>query len=163
MEGRVGSYSRAAARGAVAGILGSMVQAGVGLALDKLLLPPRQHNNIAPRLIKRLAQWTGRPGNPARDWTLGTMFHLGYGAGWGLLLALARSLTGARPLPIGGIGGALVYLAAFSPVGFGSLTLTEPPPRARGWRKQLSLVTVSGTVALATAWLDDRLARRLSR
>lgn len=162
----MGSYSRAAARGAVAGILGSIVQAGVGLALDKLLLPPRQHNNIAPRLIKRLAQWTGRPGNPARDWALGTLFHLGYGAGWGLLLALARSLTGARPLPIGGIGGiggALVYLAAFSPGGVGSLTLTEPPPRARAWRKQLSLVTVSGSFALATAWLDDRLARRLSR
>ena len=156
----MGSYAQAAARGVVAGILGSVVQAGVGLALDKLLLPPKQHNNIAPRLIKRLAQWTGRRGDAPRDWTLGTLFHVGYGASWGALLGLARCLTGARPLPLGGVGGALVYAAAFSSGGFGTLTRTEPPPRARGWRKQLSLVAVSSAFALATAWLDDRLARR---
>jgi hypothetical protein len=150
----------AAARGAVAGILGGGVQAGVGLALDKLLLPPKQHNNIAPRLIKRLAQWTGRGGDASRDWTLGTLFHLGYGAGWGALLGLARQLTGAGPLSLGGIGGALIYLAAFSSGGFGTLTATEPPPRARGWRKQASLVAVSSTFALSTAWLNDRLALR---
>jgi hypothetical protein len=144
----------------VAGVLGSVIQVGVGLALDKVLLPPKQHNNIAPRLIKRLAQWTGRRGSAPRDWTLGTLFHLGYGAGWGALLGVARELSDARPLPLGGAGSALVYLAAFSPRGVGTLTLTEPPPRARGWRKQASLIAVSSAFALSTAILDDRLARR---
>lgn len=110
----MGSYAAVATRGAVAGILGSVVQAGVGLALDRLLLPPRQHNKIAPRLIKRLAQWTGRRGSAPRDWTLGTLFHLGYGAGWGALLSVARRLTGAGPAPLGAVGAALIYLAAFS-------------------------------------------------
>jgi hypothetical protein len=156
----MGSYAGLAARGAVAGILGSVIQTGVGLALDKLLLPPRHPNNIAPRLIKRLAQWTGRRGSAPRDWTLGTLFHLGYGAGWGVLLGLLGRLTGVSPLPLGGIGGALVYLAAFSSRGVGTLTGTEPPPRLRDWRKQVSLVAVSSTFALATASLNDRLARR---
>jgi len=156
----VGAYARAAAQGAIAGVLGSVFQAGVGLAFDRLVLPPKQHNNIAPRLIRRLAQWTGRRSSAPRDWTLGTLFHLGYGAGWGALLGLARNLTGAGPLSLGGIGGALVYLAAFSPKGAGTLTFTEPPPRARSWRKQASLVSVSSAFALSTALLDDRLARR---
>jgi hypothetical protein len=156
----VGSYTQAVARGAVAGILGSVVQVGVGFAIDKLLLPPKQHNNIAPRLVKRLAQWTGRHGSAPRDWALGTLFHLGYAAGWGALTGLTRHLTGAGPLPVGGVGGALIYLAAFSPTGVGTLTRTEPPPRARGWRKQLSLVAVSSVFALSTALIDDWLARR---
>src|SRR5688572_32117769 len=133
------TYIESAARGAVAGVLGSIVQTGVGLAFDKLLLPPKQHNNIAPRLIKRLAQWTGRRRSAPRDWALGTLFHLGYGAGWGVLIGLARRLTGADPLPLGAIGSALVYLAAFSSRGGGTLTLTEPPPRLRSRRKQASL------------------------
>ena len=61
-------YAWLAARGAVAGILSSVVQTGIGLALG---------------------------------------------------------LTGASPLPLGGIGGALVYLAAFSSKGVGTITLTE--------------------------------------
>ena len=65
------------------------------IGLDQLLLPRRQHNNIAPRLIKRIAQWTGRGRSSPRDWTLGTLFQLGYGANWGVVLGLARYLTGA--------------------------------------------------------------------
>ena len=156
----MGPYTRAVARGAVAGILGSIVQVGVGFALDKVLLPPKQHNNIAPRLMKRLAQWTGRGGNAPRDWSLGTLFHLGYGANWGVVLGLARCLTGARPVTVGGVGGALVYLAAFSPLGVGTLTGTEPPPRARGWRKQVSLIAVASAFGLSTPFIDDWLARR---
>jgi hypothetical protein len=156
----VGSYARAAMRGAAAGIVGSLIQVGVGLALDRLVLPPRQHNNIAPRLIKRLAQWTGRRGNAARDWTLGTLFHLGYGAGWGALLGVGRAATDAPPSAPTASGGALVYAAAFSSKGGGTLTLTEPPPAIRGWRKQVSLVAVSSAFALATAWLDAGLERR---
>lgn len=156
----MGSYGRTATRGAIAGILGSTSQIAVGFALDKLLLPPRQHNNIAPRLIKRLGQWTGRQGNAPRDWTLGTLFHVGYGVAWGTALSLGRKATGAPPLVTGAVGSALIYAAAFSSRGVGTLSLTEPPSSARGWRKQVSLVAVASTFAMATAVLDHWLDRR---
>jgi hypothetical protein len=76
------------------------------------------------------------------------------------LLGITRHATGAPPLVTGGIGGALVYSAAFSSKGAGTLTLTEPPPGLRGWRKQVSLIVVSSAFALATASLDAWLARR---
>jgi hypothetical protein len=155
----VGSYQAAAARGAVAGVLGSIVQAGVGLALDRFLLPPKQHNNIAPRLVKRLAQWTGRRGNAPRDWTLGTLFHIGYGLGWGAVFGIARRWSEIPSLPLSALTGGLIYLLAFSSRGVGTLTLTEPPPRARGWRKQVSLVAVALAFAFTTAFVDDRIGR----
>lgn len=156
------SYGKAAARGATAGVLGSVVQTGVGLALDKFLLPPREHNNIAPRLIKRLAQWTGRGGKAERDWTLGTLFHFGYGLGWGALLGVLRRWSRLSPPQLGALTGGLIYLLAFSRHGVGTLTATEPPPEARSWRKQASLVAVAWVYAFATAFFDERLARMFS-
>jgi hypothetical protein len=151
----MGSYFDAAGRGALAGIVASVIQVGVGWALDALVLPKRQHNNIAPRLMKRLAQWSGRRGRAPRDWTLGTLFHLGYGMGWGVLLGSIRHATQAPPLPIGAAISGLIYLIAFSGKGIGTLTSTEPPPSARGWRKQVSLVAVASTFGLVTAWMAD--------
>ena len=58
------------------------------------------------------------------------------------------------------VNNAAVYLAASSSRGAGTLTGTEPPPWARGWREQASLGAVSSAFALSTAWLDDRLAGR---
>jgi hypothetical protein len=153
------SYGVAAARGAAAGAAGSVVQTGIGLALDRLLLPPKQHNNIAPRLVKRLAQWTGRGKNRPRDWTIGTLFHLGYGVGWGAFLGVARRRTQLPPLPLGTFTGGLIYLLAFSKRGVGTVTATEPPPHNRNWRKEASLVSVAWGYALVTAFLDQWLAR----
>ena len=156
----MGSYSGALARGALSGLLASVVQVVVGWALDALLLPKRQHNNIAPRLVKRLAQWSGRGGQTPRDWILGMLFHLGYGVGWGSVFGLIRHGTQAPPIFIGtGISG-LIYLVAFSGKGVGTLTATEPPPSLRSWRKHVSLVTVACTFGLAAAWIDSRLAPR---
>jgi hypothetical protein len=152
-------YPNTVIRGAVAGMFGSMVQTGVGLLLDRFLLPPRQHNNIAPRLIKRLRQWRGGRGRTGRDWTLGTLFHLGYGLGWGTMLSLVRRWTSIQPVPLGGLAGGLIYLLAFSGRGVGTLTATEPPPRARSWRKQLSLVAVAWVYALATTESEQQFAR----
>ena len=153
------SYGMAAARGAVAGAAGSVVQTGIGLALDKFLLPPKQHNNIAPRLVKRLAQLTGRGEHGPRDWTLGTLFHVGYGVGWGAFLGVARRGTALPPLPLGALTGGLIYALAFSKRGVATVTATEPPPQVRDWRTHTSLVSVAWGYALVTAFLDQWLAR----
>lgn len=154
------SYLDATKSGALAGVLASVVQVLVGLLLDKLLLPPRQHNNIAPRFVKRLFQLRGKPAEPARDWVLGTVFHLGYGLGWGSGFGLARRGTGLPSPILSSLTGLLIYLAAFSGIGAGTLTWTESSPRRRSWRKQLSLVAVAWTFALSTGAFYDRLVRR---
>ena len=154
------AYFRTVLRGALAGVIGSIVQAGVGAALDRAVLPPKQHNNIAPRLVKRLAQLTGDQARPGRDWTLGTLFHLGYGVSWGMLLGLARRWSGIPPVALGGAASGLIYLLAFSSRGLGTLTATEPPPRLRSWRKQLSLIAIAGAYALTTTSVEERLTRR---
>jgi hypothetical protein len=152
----------AASYGALAGLGGSVIQVLVGLLLDKLVLPPRQHNNIAPRFVKRLFQRQGRPAHPARDWTLGTLFHLGYGVGWGVAFGLTRRWTGLPSLLLGGTTGLAIYLLAFSGPGVGTHTGTERHPRHRSWRKQLSLVAVAWTFSLTTALVYDRLTEPAS-
>lgn len=150
------TFGRAAMRGALAGGAGSVIQSGIGLLLDRALLPRRQHNNIAPRLIKRLGQLSGRGENAPRDWTLGALFHVSYGLGWGAIMGVARRL-GMPPLPLGALTGGLIYLVAFSNGGVGTRTATEPPPGMRGWRKQASLIAVAWGYAFATAYLDEML------
>jgi hypothetical protein len=156
-------YREATGAGAAAGLVGSVIQVLVGLLLDRFVLPPRQHNNIAPRFVKRLSQLRGKPAHPRRDWTLGTLFHLGYGIGWGCAFGLARRWSGIPSPLLGGATGLLIYLLAFSGVGVGTWTRTEQHPRRRSWRKQISLVVIAWTFALSTAIVYDILIRRRSR
>ena len=149
--------------GAAAGLVGATIQVAVGWLLDRLLLPPGQHNNIAPRLVKRLAQKRGETADPVRDWTLGTLFHFGYGVSWGCLYALARRWSSLPGLLLGGAMGLVIYLLAFSRVGAGTHSDTEPHPRHRTWRKQACLVAVAWTFGFNTAAAYDRLAQRRVR
>jgi hypothetical protein len=146
--------------GAGAGVVASVVQVLVGLLLDWLLLPPRQHNNIAPRFVKRLFQLQGKAEDPPRDWTLGTLFHLAYAIGWGCAFGLVRRWSGIQSPILGGLTGLLIYLLAFSGFGVGTWTRTEPHPRRRSWPKQLSLIAVAWTFALTTALVYDLATRR---
>ena len=157
------SYREATGSGAAAGLVGSVVQVLVGLLLDRFVLPPRQHNNIAPRFVKRLSQLQGKSANRERDWILGTLFHLGYGIGWGCAFGLVRRRSGIPSLMLGGATGLLIYLLAFSGVGVGTRTRTEQHPRRRSWRKQISLIVIAWTFALSTAVVYDTLIRRRNR
>ena len=154
------SYLETAKSGALAGMIGSVIQSAVGLFIDKCLLPPRHDNNIAPRLITRLFQKRGEPAHPVRDWTLGTLFHFGFGIGWGCAFGLARRWSGIPSPLLGGATGLLIYLLAFSRIGAGTHTRTERHPRHRDRRKQLSLLAVAWTYAMSTAAAYDRLDRR---
>jgi hypothetical protein len=143
--------------GAAAGLAASVVQTGVGLALDRLLLPHGHDNNIAPRLVDRVARRAGHHTPSAVDWAMGTAFHLGYGVGWGALFGVIRRRSRAPGLLLGGALGAVLYGLAFSRVGFGTQAGAEAPPDARPWQKQVSLVSVAMAYALALALLFDRL------
>lgn len=121
--------------------------------LDRMFLPRGHDNNIAPRLVERNAEHFGYAAQPVRDWSLGTVFHVGYGMGWGVLMGVAQQRL-RLPWPLlGTLAGALIYTAAFSRIGAGTLTGTEKPPEERPWRKQVSLVTVALTFAFVEAAL----------
>src|SRR5689334_11916413 len=105
---------RQAIDGAAAGAVGGVVQVVVGLLLDKLFLPPRHDNNIAPRLVTRLFQRGGQKPHPVRDWVLGTLFHFGYAIGWGGVFGVARGTSGLPSGLLGGLMGLAIYALAFS-------------------------------------------------
>ena len=76
-------YLAAGATGALAGTVACVAQTLVGVVLNTVLLPPGHDNNIAPRLVHHSARKAGHHTPPAVDWLLGTLFHVGYGIGWG--------------------------------------------------------------------------------
>ena len=151
---------RSAGAGALAGFIASVVQVTVGLGIDKLLLPPEHNNNIAPRLITRIFQRQGEPPNTARDWFLGTLFHIGYGVTWGVIFGLVRRWT-RIPAPLVSVAvGLSIYLIAFSKIGAGPKTGAEVHPKYRDPRKQFSLIAIVTTFVLTTTGAYERLSAR---
>ncbi len=146
--------------GACAGAVGAVAQVAVGFLLSRYFLPRRQDNNIAPRFIGRVFQKSGRPARRARDWSLGILFHLAYGIGWGCAFGLARRWTGIPSPLLGGATGMVVYVLAFSGIGVATHTQTEDRPSRRSWRKQVSLIVVAWTFAMCTAAVYDLVAQR---
>jgi hypothetical protein len=140
-----------ATRGAVAGLTGSIVQAGIGYLIDRALLPRGHNNNIAPRLFSRLFQRAGRAPQPVRDWLFGTIFHGLYGVSWGVLQAVLadrlRIPAAVLAPPLTG----LIYLVAFSRFGIGTLTGTERDPDHRYGGKEASLLAVGAVFSIATS------------
>jgi hypothetical protein len=157
MAGGSGSVVRAVLRGAVAGTVASVVQAAVGKTEDLLLLAPHESADIAPRLMARIAAMQGKTLTWTERWTLGTVFHLGYGAGWGKLYALARERRPVDPL-LGGLllaGG--IYVITFPRWGGAVWTKTERPPSVRTRRMELVAASVTLAFGLTTAYLYEAL------
>ena len=94
-------------RGALAGLAASTVQVIVGKA-EEILLPLRRDEDadIAPRLVGTSCRKCGLETTNASRWTLGTLFHFGYGAMvWGMgYAASGRKTCGeeAAGTPAGG-------------------------------------------------------------
>jgi hypothetical protein len=134
----------------------------VGGVLDRMLLPRGHDNNIAPRLINRVARKTGHHSPAALDWLLGTAFHLAYGISWGIAFGLVRRWSPLPSLPLAGLFGGAIYIGAFSRFGAATQTGTERKPRDRPWQKHVSLVSVALTYALCLGVLYDRLTSNIS-
>lgn len=143
--------------GAAAGVVGSIVQAAIGKSEELALLPEWEDSNIAPRLMDRLADGMGESLPTPAAWALGTAFHLGYGATWGGLYALARERL--RPDPVvGGLAmGAVIYAITFPAWGGAVRTRTERQPRRRSWGMEVVAASVTLGFGLATAAAYERI------
>lgn len=142
---------RSLAAGAAAGCIGSTVQAGIGKTLEKLILPPHEDADIAPRMVKSLARQAGVELTPAEKWVAGTIFHYGYGAGWGTAYSLVRERVAVSPAVGGGVMGGIIYGITFPRWGLATQTETERPPRRRSAAMELVAVAVAVGFGLVTA------------
>ena len=123
-------------RGAVIGLGAATVQVlvsqVVGLADGASRAEP-----ISPPLgaAERRERLGMSPSRPLR-WFLAAAFHFSYGIGWGALYTLACELPQVRRTPpwlSGGLLGGILYTAAFSRIGGGTLVGSERPPARRRW------------------------------
>ena len=145
--------------GAAAGMVGSVVQAAIGKTEEIAFLPDGEDSNIAPRLMDRLGRRVGYDPSPAAEWALGTMFHVGYGAAWGALYALARERHPIDPWVGGAVMGAVIYGITFPRWGGAVKTRTERPPRRRSWAMEVVAASVTLGFGLPTALTYERLRR----
>ncbi len=140
---------RVIARGATAGVIASVVQAMVGKTQEKLFLPRWEDADMAPRLMARLAADMGTTLSAAERWTLGTAFHLGYGAAWGAAYALVQERFPVHPLIGGTLLGGFIYLITFPRWGGAVQTQAERPPEVR--TRRMTFVAASVTLAFGFA------------
>ena len=123
----------------------------------------RERADIAPRLVQNTAkQFGGSLSRPTR-WLLATIFHFGYAAGWGAAYAVAHEASEMRRVPAwlsGGVLGALIYAAAFSRLGGGTMVGAERHPDRREGRELAiqwtSALSFSLTLAYGYRWLRGR-------
>ncbi|HEV2146434.1 MAG TPA: hypothetical protein VGR37_03370 [Longimicrobiaceae bacterium] len=142
------------ARGAAAGVAASVAQAALGKSYEKLLLPPGEDSDLAPRLVRRIAERAGERVSHAEKWALGTAFHLGYGAFWGAGYAAARERWPVPPLAGGALLGGFIYVITFPRWGGAVRTGVVRPPDRRSDRMTAfgALVTLAFGVMTALAY-----------
>lgn len=148
-------------RGAAAGMVGSLVQAAVGATESALVLPDAEDANVAPRLMDRLARHLGEELPLEAEWALGTLFHFGYGAAWGILYALAEDELEMSPAVGGAAMGGLIYAITFSRWGGAVRTGVERHPERRTRRMTFVAASIAMTFGLTTAAASHALKRRL--
>lgn len=154
------STTSAVARGAAAGLIGSIVQAAVGATESALFLPDHEDANVAPRLMDRLARDMGKEMPLEAEWALGTLFHLAYGATWGALYGLADDRLEIPPL-LGGLAlGGVIYGITFPDWGGAVQTQVERPQEARTRRMSVVVGSITLGFGLATAYANHALKLR---
>ena len=157
----IAKLTLAVTRGVAAGWVGGIPQVLL-TQVEGGLVGRRERADIGPRFIARAAQHEGRPLPPAVQWLLAGVFHFEYAALWGALYALAVEPLGARRVPPplgGGLLGAVIYTAAFSPLGGATRTGAERPVHRRPPQEWLLHGSAAWSFALTTAliyrWLRE--------
>jgi ribose/xylose/arabinose/galactoside ABC-type transport system permease subunit len=150
----------AIARGVTAGLFAGVPQVLFVQVLEKVLGLRDDRADIGPRFVGRLARQFGSSAPASVRWIVAALFHFAYSATWGALYGLVdRWFRPPAVVSAGGLTG-LIYLLAFSSVGGGTKTKTEPPPEQRGPRDWIHILSapISYTVSLALAyeWLRAR-------
>jgi hypothetical protein len=141
-------------------VIASVVQAAVGASESAVFLPESENANLAPRLMGRLAARAGGTLSPEERWTLGTAYHLGYGAGWGMLYAAARERRRIHPLVGGTLLGGLIYGITFPSWGGAIHLEAERAPGVRSRRMEVVLASVTLSFGLSTAYIYEGMRGR---
>lgn len=145
-------------RGAGAGFVAALPQAALGELEERLFLPPGEDADIAPRTVHRMVLLsTGHRLSSPVKWVLGTAYHFGYGALWGIAYAHARERFRLGPLAGGALLGGVIYLITYPRWGLGVLIGAERPPGVRSRRMTLVAWSVALGFGLVTAALYERL------
>lgn len=162
-RGRARGPQAAARRAVVGAAVGCWAGVPQVLAAQAVgaIVGNRDQADIGPRFVQRIAQkFGGSLSGPAR-WSLAALFHFAYAAGWGAAYAPTVGAIGLRrvPPPVGGgLLAGLIYVAAFSRVGAGTVTRSERPPERRRpyeWAIQLTAaLTFALTLASSYRWLS---------
>src|SRR5690606_9554089 len=150
-------------RGSTAGMVGSLVQAAVGATENALILPSHEDANIAPRLMDRLARDIGKDMPIELEWILGTLFHFGYGASWGILYSLVDEEFDLHPAIGGAAMGGIIYAITFPRWGGAVQTQVERPPETRTRRMTFVAASVALTFGVSTAYAVNALRLRPRR
>lgn len=143
------------------GLAAGVLQVMVGKAEEKLLLPPGEDADIAPRLVRRLAEGVGERVSPPTAWVLGTAFHFGYAAFWGAVYALARERFRFSPVVGGAILGGLIYGITFPSWGGAVQTEVERPPEVRSRRMTFVALSVAAAFGMSTAMVYERFRNKV--
>lgn len=145
------------ARGALAGMAATVVQTAIGKSEELLLLPPGEDSDIAPRLVERLGEAVGaEPSIPAK-WVLGTLFHFGYGAFWGMGYAVLREHRPVHPVVGGALLGGLIYAVTFPRWGGAVQTGTERQPARRSNGMEVVAASVCLSYGVVAALANEAL------
>jgi hypothetical protein len=127
------------------------------------LLGRRERADIAPRLMQNTAKQFGESLSRPLRWLLATIFHFGYGAGWGAVYAATHEAQAMQRVPAwlsGGVLGLLIYAVAFSRVGAGTLVGAERHPDRRENRELAVQWTSALSFALTLAYAYRSLRGR---
>lgn len=151
------SMSNAVGRGIVVGLWAGVPQVLIAQVVEKLLGLSRGKADIGPRFVERAANQLGTSLPPLARWLISALFHFGYASWWGALYGLADEKL--RPPPaVGGLAlGTVIWTAAFSPIGGGTQTGTEPHPRHRSWRDVAFHLSAAFSFSLIAAYSYDWL------
>ena len=143
--------------GTLAGLVAGIPQVAL-TQIEAWLLPvPREHADIGPRFVERVADQLGARLHEPQRWLLAAVFHFGYAAWWGLLYALMQRWRPTQPHVGGPLLAALIYALAFSPWGAATQTGTERDVERRPTAHTLLHWTAALSFSLTLAYLYAKL------
>jgi hypothetical protein len=162
MEQKESSLIVSLAAGVAAGAIGGIVQPAVGKLDEILFFPPDEDTDIPRHLVSALTRRAGSRLPASEELLVATLFHIGYAFFWGAAYGGVVRSHRVSPL-LGGLAlGGVLYTAAFSRIGIGTLVGSEPPPGKRRPRQTALTIAMPLVFGLTTAAVFDVIQKRIT-